>query len=214
MAYDSNTGDVVLYGGVAAPTMFNNAASFGDTWDWTGTGWVQAATAGPPSLYGAAMATDPGTGDPVLFGGDTANANCDGSCLALSGQTWAWNGTAWQQQAPAKTPLARDFASMAATPGGLVMFGGLNGVSHGTGGNVTDTESLQGDTWTWSNGQWAKQAPAASPPPLYDAGPAGSPISGSQAILVGGFSTGLDAYSPASYLWTGSTWNPGPPLTS
>jgi hypothetical protein len=148
----------------------------------------------------------------VLFGGETDAASDPTVYNTMLNDTWAWNGTAWQQQAPAKTPLARDFASMAATPGGLVMYGGLNGTSKGTGGNVTDTESLQGDTWTWSNGQWAEQSPAASPPPLYDAAAAGSPITGSQAIVAGGFSTGLDAYSPASYLWTGSTWNPGPPL--
>jgi hypothetical protein len=48
-----------------------------------------------------------------------------------------------------------------------------------------------------------------SPPPVYCASVASSPIAGSQAILPGGF-TGQDVFSPASYLWTGSTWAAGP----
>jgi acetyl esterase/lipase len=215
MAYDSTTGDVVLYGGEAAPTMFNNAASLGDTWDWTGTGWTEAATTGPPKVYGAAMATDAGTGHPVLFDGNencNCGGGCDDNCFNLSTQTWEWTGSAWQQLFPAQVPQAREFASMATTPSGLVMYGGLNGVSHGTGHNVTDVDTLEGDTWVWSNGQWAKQTPGASPPVLYDAAAASGPT-GSQAILVGGLSTGQDAYSPNTYLWTGSTWTAGPPLT-
>jgi BD-FAE protein/galactose oxidase-like protein len=202
-------GEVVAFGGCCN----TDGSLLDDTWTLTNGKWaLQHPRHSPPARIGASMAFDPSTKQVILFGGDTASSSCDGSCLSLSDQTWEWTRTGWQQLSPTQVPAAREFASMAATPTGLVMFGGLNGTSKGSGGNVTDTESLRGDTWVWSNGQWARQSPPASPPALYSAGPASSSVPGSQAILAGGFSTGLDAYSPASYLWTGSTWNPGPLL--
>jgi len=65
----------------------------------------------------------------------------------------------------------------------------------------------------WSPAAAAGTTAVAAAAGARAAGLASSLISGSQAILIGGFGTGLDAYSPASYLWTGSTWTPGPSLT-
>jgi hypothetical protein len=158
------------------------------------------------------MATDPVSGHPLLFGGDNTTASCDVSCLALEKQTWEWTGSTWQQQSPASSPSAREFASLAATAGAtsgsLVLFGGLNGVTTGPQGNQTNTESLQGDTWTWKGGNWVQQSPATKPPALYGATMPDSPVAGHYTVLTGGY-TGAVTGSLTTYSWTGSTWASG-----
>jgi hypothetical protein len=81
----------------------------------------------------------------VLFGGYTGN----GQPL---GDTWTWDGTNWAKQAPATSPAARGYTSMAygAATGTVVLFGG-----YGT--------RAFGDTWTWDGTTWTQQAPAAHP---------------------------------------------------
>jgi hypothetical protein len=158
------------------------------------------------------MATDPVSGHPLLFGGDNTTASCDVSCLALEKQTWEWTGSTWQQQSPASSPSAREFASLAATAdatsGSLVLFGGLNGVTTGPQGNQINTESLQGDTWTWKGGNWVQQSPATKPPALYGATMPDSPVAGHYTVLTGGY-TGAVTGSLTTYSWTGSTWASG-----
>ena len=67
------------------------------------------------------MAYDPGTGQLILFGGQSANGN------ALP-DTWTWNGTTWSQKCPTRSPPARASAAMAYDPGTgqLILFGGQN----------------------------------------------------------------------------------------
>jgi hypothetical protein len=208
LAYDVPTGLLVLFGGEQAPTDFNNGAALNDTWTWNGTNWTAAGTAEspPPARYGASMATDPASGHPILFGGDTVTSTCDGSCLDLLSDTWEWNGSGWQQLSPTQSPEPREFASMAATPTGLVLFGGLNGTTSGTSNNALNTESLLGDTWTFSNGQWTQQDPATSPPDRYGATIAASPVAGEQAVLSGGF-TGSDVFDGTVWQWNGTNWS-------
>ena len=145
MAYDSGTGQLVLFGGN------DNTSIFNDTWTWNGTTWTQQSPAtSPPAHWGASMAYDPGTGQLVLFGGAQAGGD----------ETWTWNGTTWTQQSPATTPPARWSGSMAydSGPGQLVLFGGDGGVGR---------TGLLNDTWTWNGTTWTQLSPAASPPARY-----------------------------------------------
>jgi Galactose oxidase, central domain len=191
LAYDSTTKQLVLFGGETALTASQHSEALDDTWTWNGSQWSNATPAtSPPALYGAAMATNPASGHPILFGGDNATTNCDVGCLALENETWEWTGTSWQMQSPTASPPAREFTSLAATPGAasgsLVLFGGLNGVNGVTNGSP-NTESLLDDTWTWQNGNWAAQSPATSPPPLYGATMPDSPAAGDYTVLTGGY---------------------------
>ena len=136
MAYDSATGQMVLFGGIG------NSGLVSDTWAWNGTTWTQLSLATSPSArYGASMAYDASTAQMVLFGG------YDNSGYA--GDTWAWNGTTWTQLSPATSPSARYLASMAYDPatGQMVLFGGGN-------------NAFVSDTWTF---QAAPGAPPGAP---------------------------------------------------
>lgn len=79
MAYDSQRGKTVLFGGY-------NGGSLGDTWEWDGATWQQVVPTGasPVSRRLHAMVYDSQRGRTVLFGGYNG---------ALLGDTWEWDGT-------------------------------------------------------------------------------------------------------------------------
>ncbi len=140
IAYDPETGNMVLFGGI------NGTTDLGDTWTFSGTTWTQLSPAtSPPARYGASMAYDPATGDMVLFGGAKGTTDL--------GDTWTFSGTTWTQLSPTTSPPARYGASMAYDPatGNMVLFGG-----YGSSGYL-------GDTWTFNGTTWTQLSPAASP---------------------------------------------------
>ena len=64
MAYDSQRGRVVLFGG------YGDSGGLADTWEWDGSTWVERTPAtSPPARSGHAMAYDSQRGRVVLFGG-------------------------------------------------------------------------------------------------------------------------------------------------
>lgn len=83
IAYDSVRQRVVLFGGFGLA-----GVPLGDTYEWTGTAWVLAATMGPSPRADARMAFHPGLNKTVLVGG------WDGGTVFF-GDTWIWEGTAW-----------------------------------------------------------------------------------------------------------------------
>jgi hypothetical protein len=133
MAYDAATGTVVLFAAAVRqpPPLL---PSLDSTWTWDGSTWTrQSPAASPPARIATVMAYDAATGTVVLFGGAGNNGT------TLLGDTWAWDGSTWTQQAPATSPPARANASMAydAASGTVVLFGG------------NDPRGLVHDTWTW-----------------------------------------------------------------
>jgi hypothetical protein len=66
MAYDSQRGRTVLFGG------FDNNTIYADTWEWDGSTWSQVANSGPVARCYHAMAYDSQLGRTVLFGGQAA----------------------------------------------------------------------------------------------------------------------------------------------
>ena len=199
MAYDTNSGQLVLFGGL---NNNGNGTSFlGDTWTWNGTTWTQLSPAtSPQARFYATMAYDPGSGQVVLFGGETVNSNF------YVGDTWTWNGTTWTQQNPATSPPSRGTAAMAydATSGQLLLFGGD--------GNGTGFLFLN-DTWTWSGTTWTQLSPATSPPLTGQAVMAYDANSG-QLVLFGGTNNeGLNILGD-TWTWNGTTWIQQTPVTS
>ena len=124
-------GKVVLFGGENGSA----GSGFGDTWTFDGTTWTQVPTA-PPADLAPAMAT---LGDQIVLSG--------------YGDTWTFDGATWTQISTSGPP-ARQWASMAALSGGVVLFGGLGS----EGGSAPDL----GDTWSFG-GTWT-QASSSGPP--------------------------------------------------
>jgi len=193
---------VVLFGGDAAQSPDLNAPSYGDTWEWDGTTWTEAAPpTSPPARTNHAMAT---LGNKVVLFGGTQTAlpvfvnPPDGLPVPVSeGDTWEWDGTTWTQLAPPTSPPARMNHAMATLGNKVVLFGG-----EGANG-PTD------DTWEWDGTTWTKRAPPTSPPARKSHAMV---TRGDRVLLVGG---DLDYGAPGdSWEWDGASWTrvaEGPP---
>ena len=155
MGADAARGQVVMFGGVG----FLGVS--GDTWYLDAAGWHAAASGGPGLLSDAVMGYDPVRGTLLMFGGIDDN-------LVLHNETWAWNGTRWEDHSgPASArPLARAGAGMAydAARGRLLMFGGGDGI-----------RGTQTDLWEWGRYDlgrfiegWVLVDTDASPSPRRD----------------------------------------------
>lgn len=161
--------------------------------DWTRL----VLTTEPPLRKNHALATDPVTGQVVLFGGATGTAQ-------PMADTWSWNGVAWSQASPTTAPSARRAHAMAAERTGVLLFGGRDA-----------TGAALGGTWSWQGSNWVRRLPTAAPPArrrhamAYD--------SGRQRVVLFG---GLDASGAAlgdTWEWDGRVWvdrTPVPPAAS
>lgn len=141
------------------------------TWTWDGVTWTRAVTPGPSSRI-APAASDPSTGDVVVFGGGAF-----GNPFLTFGDTWTWNGSAWSQRNPVPAPPPRRQHALVTrgASSGVVLFGG------------TSPGYLPlADTWLYSGGTWVDLTPSlpTSPPggPTY--GASGAP--GSDPVVLAG----------------------------
>jgi hypothetical protein len=143
IAYDSDRGKVVLFGGRAG-----SSTIFGDTWEWTAAGpagggsWTQIQVAGPPTTATAAMAYDSVRHRTVMFGGYTT-FNTSGPTNA----TWEWDGATWMLMQPVQSPPAMS-PVMAFDPvrGRTVLVSTIF-----SGPESQTTWEYDGTTWTRSN---------------------------------------------------------------
>lgn len=137
MAYDTDTAQLILFGG--------ENASYGpldDTWDWDGSTWHRLVDSGPPFTgkptprFGAAMDYDTATQGLVLFGGISPGNGTNG----LMDDTWSWSGSTWQQLSPPSSPPAQGNGSAAYDPRSaqLVLYG-----------PSPTTPTSPGATWLW-----------------------------------------------------------------
>ncbi|HET9690234.1 MAG TPA: hypothetical protein VFP61_03720 [Acidimicrobiales bacterium] len=223
MAYDPDTGEVVLFGGVLP-----GGTPSDQTWEWNGTKWLQPPVAGavPPARSGAALAFDGVHHQFLLFGGlDSAGRGLN--------DTWAWNGASWVQLATAADavrPPASFGGALAANPGdmgGLVLVGGTIPPATASAPAATTTAppaspvapgpSLVTDTYTWTGTAWVDQGPSG-PPPRTGAALALDPVH-RQTVLFGG-SPAPAGTTPAAapladtWTWNGSAWSQAAPATS
>ncbi|MHB1534364.1 MAG: Kelch repeat-containing protein [Acidimicrobiales bacterium] len=219
LAWDSAHRQLILFGGRSADGTLLN-----DTWAWNGTTWfpiTSGSSVAPPPRFGATMGTD-STGELVLFGGTGQRSAASqqsatqpapqssssgtsagaGSGAVTLGDTWTWDGSAWEQQRPPASPPARTDAASAFDPskGQLLLFGG-SAIPLGTGAAPV----LLGDTWTWDGTSWAAQTPTARPAPR-----AGSVMalddSLAEPVLFGGL--GASGALSDTWIWSGSDWAP------
>jgi len=149
MAYDSNRGRTVLFGGtgVIATNLF------ADTWEWDGENWTQVADSGPPARAQAAMAYDVQRKQTVLFGGL-------GPGGFGGGDTWGWDGDNWTQLAVSGPSPRTNFAMAYDSKrqrivvfGGLLLFAGGGPLGGHLGVGRCGMDSIGGD--------WATRTPRA-----------------------------------------------------
>ncbi|HEV2342780.1 MAG TPA: Ig-like domain-containing protein [Actinocrinis sp.] len=187
LAYDEANGTVVLV------TSQSQGTQNPDTWTWDGTDWTEHPDPAQPSArWQPSLAYDPDLGEVVLFGGSTGYGGPDLS------DTWAWDGTAWNQLSPTAAPSARTGASLDYVPSahGLVLFGGDQGSN---------------ETWLFDGTTWKQLTPAASPPGRAYATSAYDPVDSAELVAFGAQNGSLS--QPLGDLWflADETWSATPP---
>ncbi len=193
MAYDSDRGVVVLYGGNATGWPYEDT-----TWEFDGTDWQAVTTlTRPEARYGASLAYDPARRVMVLFGGSRQQDT------ALN-QTWEYTRSEWVNVSPATAPVSRTHASLVTGPNGrLYLFGGNNG------------ETYFNDVWRYENGEWTEITVAGDAPPartlaamIWDSANHRLLLFGGRTVTTRTTGTGgtlladLWAFDPAAQSWT------------
>jgi hypothetical protein len=188
MVYDAAAGRIVLFGGRAS-----GGIPYGDTWTWDGTNWTEEAPAHAPSeRYAMATAYDAARQEAVVFGGYGR-----GGRATYLDDTWTWDGADWTKQHPARSPIAREYMSMAydASDADTVFFGGS-----ACDGCYVD------DTWIWDGATWTERSPHVRPSArccngiAYDAARA-------DIVLFGGYDGDGNAYLGDTWVWNGAAWS-------
>ena len=137
--WDAARGEAVLFGG--RRVLFGREGQRGtclsDTWVLRRDGWHRQTAIGPPPRSEAGIAYDRERRVVVVFGGyDDASGE-----IARLGDTWEWDGAAWNLRAqagpPARSGVAMSYDEQLRR---VVLFGGNGGP--------------RSDTWTWDGIRW------------------------------------------------------------
>jgi hypothetical protein len=175
MAWDSDNGRLILFGGDAAPADTRN-----QTWAWQGGTWSELNPAASPSArIRVVMTNDPARGEIVLYGGDSA------SNQAL-GDTWTWDGKTWVQESPevSPPPLSASGIVFHSGLGRVVLFGGY------------PASGWSDETWSWDGSNWRPESSSDSPGGRANVSMAFDPRRG-EIVMFGGY--GFIAYGDT---WT------------
>jgi hypothetical protein len=225
VAYDQKRNRLVVFGGAAGQTRFD------DTWTWDGSSWTTASVAvRPPARSGAAAAYEPSSGV-VIHGGSQA-----GNPRPAPADTWLWDGKSWRLLAE-DGPRSASTIALAYEPNSSSLMAYARGAPPSAGETWRLTgarwqlidlaspylnEALlswdgrrlilvgapfgpeQGlyrtQTWAWQGGSWARLHPAVDFPINYAFAGAYDP--GSNRIIgVAGGAAGSETWT-----WDGSTW--------
>jgi hypothetical protein len=129
MAFDVNSGHMILFGGHAGP---GDSRYLGDTWSWDGTNWAELKPAVSPSArQNPGMVSVPDGA--LLYGGTQPGP--------YNTETWFWDGKVWRQILTAHT-LPADTTEISESQGGILALVAPNG-----------SKSCQ--TFELSHGDWA-----------------------------------------------------------
>lgn len=177
-AYDRDRKRIVLFGGYRRTA--EGTVRLGDTWEWDGVRWIQAAVDGPTPRNGAAMVYDERRRRAVLFGGP-----------GPSSETWEWDGHGWKEYQDQPVPGRFNPAMIYDAARGLIVrFGGWNG------SNRLD------DTWTRGDGPWLQRE--VSGPPARNHAAFAYDRTRARGVLFGGHDG--DNVFGDTWEWNGSGW--------
>jgi PKD repeat protein len=166
MAYDTNDGYTVLFGGCSGINFITEACSaYADgTYTFTSAnGWQSVSTpSGLTARVSPNMAYDPLLKEVLLYGGyDGTNDLSD---------MWAFSGGAWSKLSPTSTPGGSSDGAMFwdSSLNEMILFGG------------DDSSGTASTTWAYANGGWTQLFPSAYPSArdsmMDAAAPTGLPI--------------------------------------
>lgn len=215
MAFDPETGQVVMFGGLGAN------GSLGDTWIWSGTVWTEVhPQSSPLTRFGASMVYDPRLHGLVLFGGSPdqpISASQQGNLDA----TWLWTGTGWSRIDTVHTPTANNLSGIGVL-GAMAYDAATGRVMLLTAATGIHLEACSEQTWTFDGSDWHLADPAdalpASVVTVVDEPSTGHVIAvlhARAAVAPAGLAgTSCAAGSPAAraltesstWRWTGSDW--------
>lgn len=189
LAWDSARQVAVLFGGRKG----DNTADLSDTWEWSGSDWVERQPAHSPSARAAAVMTyDPIWQKTVLSGGHFLSGN-------TLNDTWLWDGRDWTSPPYSPVRSAEGAASAYDLDARrLVVFGGVE----------TPSGTFSASTRLWDGATWTELAPPAAPAHRLNEA---TLVSTPQRLLLFG---GIPYSGPASNsLWTwdaSRTWTQVP----
>lgn len=149
MFTDPSNGHATVFGG------FNGYDTPGtryksQTWQWSGSDWVQRETSNAPLARSATtVALDLAHHNVVMFGGLADLFVYD---------TSTWDGVDWRLENPSEQPSLRFDSAAAYSPniGAVILFGGFSGIE-------------VRDTWAWDGANWSMIIPilpGAGPKPI------------------------------------------------
>ena len=193
MAYDSDRGVCVLFGG--GTNIFQNEIPFNDTWEWNGSIWTlrngndPAATDRPRPVDYPVLVYDSFRRRTVLVG---ASERVGGQINPLS-KTWEWDGNNWVANAAA--PPQRSDAAMAYDPVRrlTILFGGTPpGFNHNN------------ETWTWNGTNWTLVATGGPPP--RDEHAMSFDVRRQVIVMFGGLNSAIEDLYSDTWEWNGSAW--------
>lgn len=194
MAYDSDRGVTVLFGGQIITN--TGVPVLNDTWEWNGTNWNQRFPATSPSPRSQSrMEYDSRRHKMVLFGGRIFT----NSQYNIVQETWEWDATNWQRiNTPNVPPWTQPdlFASCYdSARGEMLIFGGLE-----SSGRVFQL-------WGYNGSNWSQKLPSG-PTPVDQSPVMTFDSKRNVAVLLGGASQSVPTpYAAASvWEWDGAIW--------
>lgn len=204
MVYDPISTHMILFGGLTAVDPGTKKAyHLNDTWEWTGSRWIQRFPDHSPGVRsGHVMVYDSNRAQIVMFGGrsDTADLN----------DTWIYKNNDWAEVIAPNSPGARQLTGAAFDPirDRLVIYGGIQtSADLKTLTPLYDTWEFDGTTWT----QVGSDGPQLSKPLLaYDA-------ARNQVIMLGtnkSAAVEMFVYDPAAAKWNQLTPPALPPCVN
>ncbi|MDE1837616.1 MAG: PKD domain-containing protein [Euryarchaeota archaeon] len=159
-AFDTSSGDVVLYGGCDHLWTGSCITSDSDTWVFTSGQWQNVTSsvtgAPPPALWRSGFTNNSSGSDLLLVDG----ISCVASSCSLQNGSWTFYASTYQWKSHPGPPTAPRFDEGLAwdTPaGGDVLFGGCTAAS---GSGCT---TYVHDTWLYKGGSWLRLFDPSSP---------------------------------------------------
>jgi hypothetical protein len=240
MAFDPIRSRVVLVGGWTWNPQASGYQTTGETWEWDGSLWLQAANPLPQGQSSASFVFDSSRGVPLLVGG----ADRMGTVFSAA---WSWDGISWQQIPTSTIAPPPRYGSVAAYDPikDLIVFsGGSDDTWELIGTNWLErpprpsrrtlhaaaydpntkgvlvfgglgTSGFLDDTWLWNGKQWRQLSPTTSPPARHRAA-AATDFKRGKVILFGGEAQTGITYSELNdtWEWDGTNWKQLMPPTS
>jgi hypothetical protein len=183
MVYDTNRGEMVMFGG----SRLSDNVLLDEVWEYDGAWHRVTIASGPAARRGSSLAYDEARHVVVMFAGRVSGS-------VPSNEIWEYDPStaAWTRKMPAGGPVARRGACAAYDPriAATVFFGGIG-----------DSTNLA-DAWTWNGTAWASLTASTPAPPARRACALAFDATRSRLVLFGG----TDAVSGNSAGGRGDTW--------